>query len=118
MNETDIHWLAGILDGRGCFVQREFDRNGKKYRQFYLKFTGTPNYIKELKKQIGGTVDIKGKHHQLWIMGRVRVKHIANSVKNLLKVRKGECTAFLQNIKDYELKMHGRDKKYYQKFGL
>ena len=95
----DKNWLAGLLDGRGCFVRKPYYSHGKKYLQFYIKFSGNKEFISSICK-VFGTKQKKITNsigrYQTWILGSKDVLKVTNDIVNLMQIRQKECKEFLK----------------------
>lgn len=64
MNELEKYWVAGLLEGEGCFGVYNIKRESGTTRQVYkIQILMTDeDVIRKLHSIIGGTICVQGKH--------------------------------------------------------
>lgn len=96
-------WLAGYLDGRGCFSIHTTRRGSKTYQQFIIKVSDSnPNTLAKLKEMFGGSVT----GIAFIITKKETVKIIINNIIDKMIFRKEFVTGFKKKMEDYDIHGH------------
>lgn len=102
----DKKWLAGLLDGRGCFNIRKVvhnERNGKTYRAQVLKISADLDELKVLKEMIGGNIYNQGNGaYQLMICDKKKIQALLNDIVEFMVIRKDEVKSFLKKLNEVD----------------
>jgi len=107
MNTKYLSWLAGFIDGEGCFFSRQRNGGGADFwvliKQHHLR---GKNILLEVKSNLGiGNINKAGETGwQFVISKRQDVKQFCKIILPLLRVKHLECERFLQMIDEWEEK--------------
>ena len=67
MDEGFYHWLAGFIDGEGCFgLYKRSDSDGWVFRFFLKLRDDDAEILEQLRKEIGGTVRYEPSQNPKW----------------------------------------------------
>lgn len=108
MNETDLAWAAGFLDGEGCFTLAKATtrRNGKEWVGYRCGIGANQAIysepIKFLHESFGGTIFIRGqktvtgKTVYQWRIGAKEARNILPSIIPYLRVKHDQAKYVLE----------------------
>jgi len=109
MTETDLAYLAGIIDGEGCISVSENPRNGRKYYRLILDVTNTNDILMQwLEDTFGGIVrtnyaraENRSNLHG-WTVSGKQCQELLAMVLPYLIIKKAQAElALAMNISDY-----------------